>query len=183
MGRDEEDLSQSGLSGEHLLNMIFVTVGTHEQPFTRLVEYMDRWASSHDEEVLIQTGFTPYEPVNCRWQKLFPQQEVYKLNEQARIIVTHGGPSCYIDSLRIKKVPVVVPRRHVYGEHIDDHQLEVGREFSKRYGNIILIEDIDELGKVLENYDEISAPMRDKGFVPHSREFCRSLSDIVDKLF
>ena len=32
--------------------MIFVTVGTHEQPFNRLVEYMDKWAGEHDEEVV-----------------------------------------------------------------------------------------------------------------------------------
>jgi len=163
--------------------MIFVTVGTHEQPFTRLVEYMDNWAATHDEEVLIQTGFTPYEPKHCKWQKLFPQKEIYKFNEEARIIITHGGPSCYIDVLRIDKKPIVVPRIHEFGEHIDNHQLEVGREFSKRYGNIILIEDIEELGKAIENYDELSAPMRDKPFVPHSKEFCDGLSKIVDQLF
>lgn len=29
--------------------MIFVTVGTHEQQFNRLVEYMDKWAGEHEE--------------------------------------------------------------------------------------------------------------------------------------
>lgn len=33
--------------------MIFVTVGTHEQQFNRLVEYMDMWAENHDEKVII----------------------------------------------------------------------------------------------------------------------------------
>lgn len=49
--------------------MIFVTVGTHEQPFNRLVEYMDQWAGGHNEEVVIQTGFSSYEPENCKWSK------------------------------------------------------------------------------------------------------------------
>lgn len=163
--------------------MIFVTVGTHEQPFTRLVEYMDNWAATHDEEVLIQTGFTPYEPKYCKWQTLFPQKEVYELNEKARVVITHGGPSCYIDVLRIGKNPIVVPRRHEFGEHIDNHQLEVGREFSKRYGNIILIEDIEKLGDAIEHYDELTVSMKDKAFVSHSREFSDALSKIVDQLF
>lgn len=163
--------------------MIFVTVGTHEQPFTRLVEYMDNWAATHDEEVLIQTGFTPYEPKHCKWQTLFPQKEVYELNEKARVVITHGGPSCYIDVLRIGKNPIVVPRRHEFGEHIDNHQLEVGREFSKRYGNIILIEDIEKLGDAIEHYDELTVPMKDKAFVSHSREFSDALSKIIDQLF
>ena len=38
--------------------MIFVTVGTHEQQFDRLVEYMDYWAGEHTEDVIIQTGFS-----------------------------------------------------------------------------------------------------------------------------
>ena len=40
--------------------MIFVTVGTHEQPFNRLVKYMDEWAAEHDEAVIIQTGYSTY---------------------------------------------------------------------------------------------------------------------------
>ena len=45
--------------------MIFVTVGTHEQPFNRLIEYVDKWAAGVDEDVLIQTGVSSYKPVNC----------------------------------------------------------------------------------------------------------------------
>ena len=47
--------------------MIFVTVGTHEQQFNRLVEYMDKWADEHDEKVVIQTGYSTYEPKYCEW--------------------------------------------------------------------------------------------------------------------
>ena len=52
--------------------MIFVTVGTHEQPFNRLVEYIDQLKENGtiSEEVIIQTGFSTYEPKHCRWQKL-----------------------------------------------------------------------------------------------------------------
>ena len=59
--------------------MIFITVGTHEQPFNRLVEYMDKWALSHDEEVIIQTGYTKYEPSNCKWQNFYKQDVMDEL--------------------------------------------------------------------------------------------------------
>ena len=52
--------------------MIFVTVGTHEQQFNRLVECMDKWAGENDEEVVIQTGYSTYEPKNAKWSKLYP---------------------------------------------------------------------------------------------------------------
>ena len=47
--------------------MIFVTVGTHEQQFNRLVEYMDKWAKEHAEKVIIQTGYSTYEPKHAEW--------------------------------------------------------------------------------------------------------------------
>ena len=81
--------------------MIFVTVGTHEQPFNRLVEYMDWWAVEHDEEVVMQTGFSTYEPKKATWQKLFPYQEMIKKVDEARIVITHGGPSSFIMPLQI----------------------------------------------------------------------------------
>ncbi len=54
--------------------MIFVTVGTHEQPFNRLVKKIDDLKRDGviTEEVLIQTGFSTYEPKYCNWKKLFP---------------------------------------------------------------------------------------------------------------
>lgn len=70
--------------------MIFVTVGTHEQQFNRLVKYMDKWAMQHDEEVIIQTGYSTYEPKHCKWQKIFPYQEMSKKVAEARIIITHA---------------------------------------------------------------------------------------------
>ena len=60
--------------------MIFVTLGTHEQPFNRLVKAIDELKENGivTEDVVIQTGFSTYEPRFCRWSKLFPYQEMAK---------------------------------------------------------------------------------------------------------
>ena len=49
--------------------MIFVTVGTHEQQFNRLVECVDQMKQKGllEDEVIIQTGFSTYEPKCCTW--------------------------------------------------------------------------------------------------------------------
>ena len=54
--------------------MIFVTVGTHEQPFNRLIQKVDELKRDGviKDDVLMQTGFSTYEPKYCRWQRLFP---------------------------------------------------------------------------------------------------------------
>ena len=163
--------------------MIIVTVGTHEQPFDRLVGYMDRWAGSHDEEVIIQSGYSTIEPKNCKWQQFYRQDEMDRFIRDARIVITHGGPCCYNEVIHIGKVPIVVPRSHKLGEHVDDHQIEIGREFKRRVNNIILIEDIEDLGDAIEHYDEIVKGMINNECPSHNAEFCKELSGIVDRLF
>lgn len=139
--------------------MIFVTVGTHEQSFNRLVEYMDKWAESHDEEVIIQTGFSTYEPKYASWQKLFTFNQMNMNMAKARIIISHGGPSSFISPLQKGKIPIVVPRKKDFDEHVNDHQLIFCRMISERMKNIILVEDVDSLDKVIENYDSIVSSM------------------------
>lgn len=60
--------------------MIFVTVGTHEQPFNRLIQKIDELKKDGiiNEDVIIQTGFSTYEPKYCQWSKLIPYQQMVK---------------------------------------------------------------------------------------------------------
>lgn len=54
--------------------MIFVTVGTHEQQFNRLITCVDEMKENGliKEEVMIQTGFSTYIPKSCQWKKCYP---------------------------------------------------------------------------------------------------------------
>ena len=161
--------------------MIFVTVGTHEQPFNRLVEYMDKWAAEHDEEVVMQTGFSTFEPVHCEWSKLFPYQEMVKRVAEARIVITHGGPSSFIMPLQIGKIPVVVPRKADFNEHVNNHQVDFCNAVAERQGNIIVVEDVSELGDVLNRYDGIVSSMT-SSLKSNNEKFCYDFEKIVDEL-
>ena len=162
--------------------MVFVTVGTHEQPFNRLVEYMDKWAAVHDETVIIQTGFSTYEPKSCEWSKLYPYQEMVKKVDEARIVITHGGPSSFIMPLQIGKVPIVVPRKKEFDEHVNDHQTTFSEVVAHRQGNIIVVEDVSELGNVIEQYDHIVKGMK-KGMGSNNKKFCIEFESVVNSLF
>lgn len=141
--------------------MIFVTVGTHEQPFNRLVKKMDELKKEGiiTEEVIIQTGFSTYKPQYCQWSKLIPYQQMIKNVEDARIVITHGGPASFIMPLQIGKTPIVVPRQQRFNEHVNDHQVEFARNVAERMGTIIPVEDIEKLKDVITNYDQIVAGM------------------------
>lgn len=93
--------------------MIFVTVGTHEQPFNRLIEEIDRLKQEGviTDEVQMQTGYCTYEPKYCKWEAFFPYKKMQELVQEADIVITHGGPSSFIMPLQYGKIPIVVPRR------------------------------------------------------------------------
>src|SRR5699024_3735843 len=111
------------------------------------------------EEVIIQTGYSTYEPRYCKWQKLFPYQEMLQLVEKARIVITHGGPSSFIMPLQIGKTPIVVPRRHDFNEHVNDHQVSFSKAVAERMGTIIVVDEMDKLGVTIAAYDEIIGGM------------------------
>lgn len=163
--------------------MIFVTVGTHEQPFNRLVQKIDDLKRDGviTEEVVIQTGFSTYEPKYCKWQKLFPYQDMGKYVEQARIVITHGGPSSFIMPLQIGKIPIVVPRQSKFNEHVNDHQVLFARAVKERYGNLIVVEDIDTLGAVIQDYDKIADGMHGSQ-LNNNEKFCAAVEKMADEL-
>ena len=161
--------------------MIFVTVGTHEQSFNRLVEYMDKWAETHDEEVVVQTGFSTYKPKKAEWSKLYPYKTMIEMVDRARIVITHGGPSSFIMPLQIGKIPIVVPRKHELGEHVNNHQVDFCEKVSLRQGNIIVIDDIEKLGNALEMYDETVGKMQN-GLMSNNERFCKEFEKIVHEL-
>lgn len=163
--------------------MIFVTVGTHEQPFDRLIEYMDniKRTGQIGEEVIIQTGYCTYEPQCCTWQKFYPYPQMVSLVDEARIVITHGGPSSFMMPLQAGKTPIVVPRQKKYGEHVNDHQVEFTRKVAQRKGNVIAIIDLEDLKGAILHYDAIINDMRGNTSSNNAR-FNADLEKIVDKL-
>ncbi len=162
--------------------MIFVTVGTHEQPFNRLLKYMDEWAETHEEEVVMQTGYSDYIPKHCRWKKLYSYTEMADYVNRARITITHGGPSSFVMPLQIGKIPVVVPRKKEFREHVNNHQMEFCEAVAQRMGNIIVVEKIEQLESILEKYDEITVTLR-KNLDSGNALFCKRFEEMVLNLF
>jgi len=164
--------------------MIFVTVGTHEQPFDRLLKAVDELKEKNAvaEDVVIQSGYSEYKPKYCECHKIIPYNEMVKYMSKARIIVSHGGPASFLMSLQFKKIPIVVPRKYEFGEHVNNHQIEFVKAVAEKYENIITVFDIEKLGAVIEKYDSIAASMNSK-FLSNNKAFNLSLEKIVEGWF
>lgn len=164
--------------------MIFVTVGTHEQPFDRLVKEIDRLVETKaiTEEVIIQTGYSTYIPQFCTWSKFFSYKEMIKYTEKASIVITHGGPSSFIMPLQMGKIPVVVPRQKKYGEHVNDHQLSFVKLVDERMKNIISVYDISNLKEVILDYGKITDG-ESKVITSNNSKFNQDLEKIIGEIF
>lgn len=163
--------------------MIFVTVGTHEQQFDRLIEYVDdlKHREVIKEEVIIQSGYCTYVPKYCEYSKLLTYKEMMENINKARIIITHGGPSSFIMPLQIGKIPIIVPRQKKFDEHVNDHQVDFVDEVKKRNGNIITVFNINELEQTIENYDLLIEEIP-TNIVSNNKKFNNSLEKIVNQL-
>lgn len=164
--------------------MIFVTVGTHEQSFERLVKKVDELKRDKiiDEDVIIQKGYTDYEPQYCKSYKLIGYDDMQKYLEEARIIITHGGPASFIAPLTIGKIPIVVPRQKDFNEHVNNHQKEFVEQVVARDNSIIPCYDIDDLEKLIKEYDSIVDNMKEN-YKSNNKLFCEKLDEEIKSIF
>lgn len=163
--------------------MIFVTVGTHEQPFNRLIEKMDELVESGKikEKVVVQYGFSTYEAKHCEMHKMMSFDEMQQTFKDARIVITHGGPSSFVEALQYGKVPIVVPRQLKFNEHVNNHQVDFTKLIAERMNNIIPVYDIANLGQTITDYDMI-VKKKNSGESGNNLKFNENLEKIVDGL-
>jgi UDP-N-acetylglucosamine transferase subunit ALG13 len=154
--------------------MIFVTVGTSSWNFTRLIKEMDHIAEEINEEVIIQIGYDKYEPKNAKYFRTTTKEEMERLYESARIIVSHAGIGAIISAIKHNKPIIVIPRRMEYGEHFDNHQVDIAREL-EREGIVKVVWDIKEIGKVLRDETINYEFRKNKRLVITLREYIKSL--------
>ena len=161
--------------------MIFVTVGTHEQPFDRLLKYVDQMVENKkiEEEVIVQKGYSKYIMKNCREYEIISYNDMQKYIKEARIVITHGGPASFMMPISNGKIPIVVPRQKKYNEHVNNHQLDFAKKVEDRFGNIIVIEDIKDLDEAIANYNNYSHRKNDNNTIV----FNNKLQEVISKMF
>jgi len=107
----------------------FVTFGSHDQPFERLMAATRRAVEEGrlPGPVFIQSGHTPVDPQDHGIESVpyMPPEAFRAKVSEAEVVITHGGAGAISTALRAGKRPIVMRRRAEYGEHVDDHQDEI----------------------------------------------------------
>ena len=159
--------------------MIFVTVGTHEQQFDRLIKEVDRLKKENliQDEVFIQTGYSNYVPKYCKWEKIISFEKMNQLIEASDIIITHGGPATFMGVIAKGKVPIVVPRQKKFGEHVNDHQMDFVEKVLNIY-NLTVITNINDLMACISKTNE----QQSTDLKTNNNLFMENFIDMIDDL-
>lgn len=134
--------------------MIFVVLGTHELPFTRLLKEVEELKKSGkiSDEIIVQSGHTKYESDVMTLKPFVSYEEMEDLFERARLVITHAGTGSVVTGLKKGKKVIAVARLQKYGEHNDDHQLELVDVFLEK-GHILTWNEKDSLEEVMSQVD------------------------------
>lgn len=120
--------------------------------FERFVKALDDLVASGKvkAKVFAQIGSTAktFRPKHFEFKDLLSPSQLERKVKEADLVISHGGAGSIITALRQGKRLVVVPRREKYGEHTDDHQIELCRALA-RQKKALCLEEMDSLEEVI----------------------------------
>lgn len=127
----------------------FVSVGNAKQPFTRMLDAVAGIAGKLPQPVVIQRGHNEFICDGCEIHDFIGMTEFEDRISRAELVIIHAGAGSIIHAIRCGKIPVVVPRRVVYAEHVDDHQIELAMHFQE-VGKVIVVTEMSQLAEVAQ---------------------------------
>ena len=75
--------------------------------------------------------------------------------DQCSTVITHGGTGVIIGAVKKGKKVIAVPRLARYGEHVDDHQMQLLHQFDE-LGIICACYDTEQLGKCYQALEQMN---------------------------
>lgn len=153
--------------------MIFVTLGTQDKQFKRLLDAVDKLET--DEKIIAQIGSTDFSSAKMEIYKYMTIDEFTKYMKEARVIITHAGVGTIITGLKLHKKMIVAARRKEFKEHVNDHQMQILDNFSEE-GYILPLRDFDDLANLI---DKEFSP---KEYTSNRDEFVKKLNNEIEDL-
>ena len=137
--------------------MIFATLGTHHDPFPRLIDGLQ---ALDRRDLVVQYGHSPAPVHAANPVQFLPFADLMEHIRTADVVVTHAGVGSILTCLRLGRTPLVVPRQSCFGEHVDDHQVELTHALAED-GKVIPVWDVADLPALVEIVPE-PPPMLDE---------------------
>ena len=132
LGSVHDEFSPGRETEVEAIRRVVVTLGTiRPYGFRRLLERLIAVLPG-STEVLWQTGATDVSGLGIDGREQVPGPELEAAIDAADVVVAHAGTGTALTAFERGRCPVLVPRRHGFGEHIDDHQVGTAAALAAR---------------------------------------------------
>ena len=113
--------------------MIFVTLGTQDKTFPRLLKCIEDNIKKGviKDKVIVQSGSTKYKSKVMDVKEFVDRDEFKKYLTDADLLITHGGVGTILDGLKHNKKIIGCARLEEYGEHVNNHQVQLLERFDE----------------------------------------------------
>ena len=131
--------------------MIFVCLGTQIFQFDRLTKKLDELVEQGvvNDEIFAQIGAGNYLPKHYPFEKYIDKERFEEYQSKADLVIAHGGTGALIGASKKGKNIIAVPRLAKYGEHVDDHQLQIVKVLEDE-GYVRAVYDMEKLGSAIQ---------------------------------
>lgn len=159
--------------------MIFITLGSQKFQFNRLLKEIDRLIDEEiiKEEVFAQIGYSDYLPRNYEYRQFMDRDQFNDYIDHSDLVITHGGTGAIMGAIKKGKKVIAIPRLSKYGEHVDDHQLQIINEF-EQMNLIIPCLNMEELGELYERRNQYIL----EEYHSHKENILNSIEGYLDTL-
>lgn len=110
---------------------LVVTVGTLDYSFVRLFRRLAQVVPD-DWQLTVQSGCTDLTGMRISGLPFMSSVSLAEAMADADVVIAHAGVGSALDALKAGRAPVLVPRRRAFGEHVDDHQVELAEALAAR---------------------------------------------------
>ena len=157
--------------------MILITVGSQKFQFNRLLKKIDELIDKKviKDKVFAQIGASDYVPKNYEYIDFVTQEEFNNLLEKSTIVITHAGTGVIVNATKKGKKVIAIPRLKKYGEHVDDHQIQLIKQFEE----LNLIEPCYDLDDLEMKLNKIKNKKYNK-YKSNKEEILKSIIDFIE---
>lgn len=180
--------------------MIFVSLGTQDKPFNRIIDYVislkENLKELQSEKIIIQLGQTKLiksdnERIknleNITIYDMLKPEKMKDIIKDSDIIITHAGVGTIMECLEMGKEIIVVPRKVENLEHVNNHQEEIAFEMEKK-GFLTKVDTYEELeNKIImllkDKYtNEDNKNMNKKKYISNNEKFNDNLIKYLESI-
>jgi UDP-N-acetylglucosamine transferase subunit ALG13 len=113
--------------------MIFVSLGTQDKPFLRVLQELENLIKTFNikDEIIVQQGNTTYESNLFKSFKYVNNTQFVEYIQRSNIIITHAGSGSLFNAIKSGKKIIAVARLKKYGEMIDNNQTELAKKLAE----------------------------------------------------